>query len=157
MNRLKHLFLEQKQQNPAPRSLRDQTRSRNSTCSVANPPIRFTYTPPHAWFGNAAQRLVRSDVPNNVALNHSAKYGTKISWSRSASLDNRCRGKRSKRGLPTSGSRDHVGRMEGVRLYIASRCASTKNFRRLGRSTGRGGGRKKGYAAVNDIDISRVE
>ena len=33
----------------------------------------------------------------------------------------------------------------------------TKNFRRLGRSTGSGGGRKKAYAAVNDIDISRIE
>ena len=29
-----------------------------------------------------------------------------------------------------------------------------KNFRRLGRSTGSGGGRKKAYAAVNDIHIS---
>ena len=74
-------------------------------------------------------------MPNSVALNHSSKYGIKISWSRNASLDNMYRGKRGKRGLPTSRSRDHVGRMEGIRLYIASRGASTAPGPRPPRST----------------------
>ena len=56
-------------------------------------------------------------VPNSVALNHSGKYGTKISWSWSASLDNIYRGKRGKRELPKSRSRDHGGRIPAGKIW----------------------------------------
>ena len=77
----------------------------------------------------------------------SGKYGTKVSCSPSASLDNINRGKRGKRGLPTSRSRDHTDMYQCVITmenrssrwsrwthgggYIASRCASTAPGPRL--------------------------
>ena len=45
-------------------------------------------------------------------------------------------------------ARKHAGKITPV---------LSKNFRRLGLSTGSSGGRKKAYAAVNDIDISCIE